>query len=216
MRGVYFGDYHTATDWGLILSAKDIQPPTPKIISVNIDGRDGVLDLSRALTGELKYNNRSASFTFLITEGTPSDREELLQEIINTIHGKILQIIEPDFPEYYLLGECSIKSVNNNKSYGSFTVSANCEPYKYYVDEVNRVISASSSSTDVILSNRGRKTLTPTITVDGSVNLVTNSTSVALSTGTYKLTTLTLPPGSTIVSVSGSGIVTFSYREAIL
>ncbi len=216
MRGVYFGDYHTVADWGLILSAKTINPPTPKIVNVKIDGRDGTLDLSRALTDDMKFNDREASFKFLVTEGSQSDRAYMIRTITNAIHGQRLNIIEPDFPELYLVGECSVSNVVNNKAYGSFDVKATCEPYRYSIDEINRVITASSDPVNAILTNNGRKTLTPTITVDGSVNLKFGSTSVALGTGTYKLPSLILKNGTTIVTVSGSGTVTFSYREAVL
>mgnify|MGYP003299650837 CR=1 FL=1 len=216
MRGVYFGDYHTVIDWGLILSAKTIDPPTPKIVSINIDGRDGTLDLSRALTGEMKYNNRSASFTFLVTEGSQSERSELIQTIINEIHGRRLQIIEPDYPEYYLIGECTVNSVTNNKAYGSFTVSVDCEPYYYRNNENVRTISLTNTPTEIVLTNSGRLIVTPTIQVNGSVDLVYGNTSVSLSGGTYKLTSLLLNPGATVIKVSGSGTVVFAYREAVL
>lgn len=216
MRGVYFGDYHTVADWGLILSAKTINPPTPKTITVNIDGRDGTLDLSRALTGDMKYNDREASFSFLVTEGTQSDREYMIQTIVNALHGQRLKIIEPDFPELYLIGECSVGNIVNDKAYGSFTVSAICEPYKYSVDEINRAITLSNTPTNIVLNNMGTKTLIPTITVTGSVTMAIGTTSVSLSAGTYKLTSLVLSRGANIVTVSGSGLITFSYREAVL
>lgn len=216
MRGVQFGDYHTADDWNLILNSKKINPPNPKYVKVTVDGRDGELNLSRALTDDIKYSNREANFTFLVTEGKESDRNELINEIVNLIHGKELQIIEPDDEDYYLLGECSISDIVNSKGYGSFKVKATCEPYRYSVTEINRVITASSTPVEVILSNTGRKTLTPTITVSGSVSLKFGSTSAVLDKGTYKLPSLLLKTGTTIVTVSGSGTVTFSYREAII
>ena len=216
MRGVQFGEYHTADDWDLILNSKKINPPTPKTVSVKIDGRDGELNLSRALTGEMKYGTRNADFTFLVTEGTQSERNDLINEIVNLIHGKELEIIEPDDEDHYLLGECSVSDITNTKGYGSFKVKATCEPYRYSVTEINRVITASSTPVDVILSNTGRKTLTPTITVSGSASLKFGSTNVALDKGTYKLPSLLLKTGTTIVTVSGSGTVTFSYREAII
>ena len=45
MREVVFGDNHTAEDWGLILNAKTISPPTPKVVKISVDGRDGDLNL---------------------------------------------------------------------------------------------------------------------------------------------------------------------------
>lgn len=216
MRGVYFGDYHTVDDWGLILSAKKIDPPTPKIVNIDVDGRDGTLDLSRALTGDIKFNDRVASFSFLVTEGTQSDRDYMIKTIVNAIHGKRLKIIEPDFLDLYLIGECSVSDIQNDKAYGSFTVTANCEPYRYFIDEINRIISATSTPTNIVLNNTGRRILVPTVTVTGSVNMIIGTTSVSLSAGTYKLTSLLLTPGSNIVTVSGSGTVTFTYREAVL
>jgi len=216
MRGVYFGDHHTVADWGLILSAKKIDPPTPKIVTVDVDGRDGSLDLSRALTGEMKFNDREASFSFLVTEGTQSDREYMIQTITNAIHGRRLNIIEPDFLDKYLIGECVVTNVMNNKAYASFDVVATCEPYRYSVNETIRAIPLTSTVSDIILVNRGRKNLIPSIKVEGNVNLTFGETKVALSAGTYKLTGLTLTPGETILSASGSGVITFTYREAVL
>lgn len=216
MRGVYFGDNHTVADWGLILTAKTIDPPSPKIINVSVDGRDGSLDLSRALTDDIKYNDREASFSFLVTEGTQSDRSYMINTIVNALHGQRLKIIEPDLPNFYLIGECSVSNVSNDKAFGSFDVKAVCEPYRYMVDEVERIVVATTTSVPVVLTNTGRRTLIPTITVNGSVNLAFNNTNVALETGTYKLTSLVLKSGTTVVNVSGSGTVVFKYREAVL
>lgn len=216
MRGVYFGDYHTVADWGLILSAKTINPPTPKIVNVEIDGRDGTLDLSRALTGEMKYSNREAFFSFLVTEGTQADRAYMIRSITNAIHGQRLKIIEPDFPDQYLIGECSVSESINNKAYGSFNVTANCEPYRYNTIETIRTVALTDTPTEIVLVNGGRKNLIPTIQVYGSTNLVYDDTSVSLSEGTYKLTSLVLKPGPNILKVSGTVAVIFTYREAML
>ena len=216
MRGVKFGDYHTADDWGLILNAKVINTPAPKYVKISVDGRDGDLNLSRTLTGDMKYNNREASFTFLVTDGSQEEREELINEIVNLIHGNELQIIEPDDPDHFLLGECSVNSIQNTKSYGSFIVSADCEPYRYAIEEIRRTITASATASNVVLTNSGRKTLIPTVTVTGTVNLTIGTTKVSLGAGTYKLTSLILKPGSNVVGVSGSGSITFTYREGVI
>jgi hypothetical protein len=216
MRGIKFGVYHTADDWGLILNAKTINPPAPKYVKISVDGRDGDLNLSRTLTGDMKYSNREASFTFLVTDGSQEERAELINEIVNLIHGNELQIIEPDDPDHYLLGECSVNSIQNNKAYGSFIVSADCEPYRYAIEEIKRTITASATESSVVLTNSGRKTLIPTVTVTGTVNLTIGTTKVSLGAGTYKLTSLILRPGSNVVGVSGSGAITFTYREWVI
>lgn len=216
MRGIQIGEYHTGEDWGLLLNSKSVNPPTPKVVTVTVDGRDGDLDLSEALTGEIRYNNREASFGFLLTEGTQIERENLIDEIINAVHGLRTNIILPDDPDHYLVGRCSVSEVKNDRAYGSLRIVANCEPYRYSLIEVTRTITATETPTDFALHNSGRKTVTPTLEVTGSVTLVYGTTSVGLETGTYKLPSLLLKRGATTLTISGSGKVVFTYREAVV
>lgn len=216
MRGIQIGEYHTADDWDLIMTSKTINPPQPKLVKVSVEGRDGDLDLSRALTSDIKYENREASFSFLATEGTQAERNELIRTITRAIHGKELKIIDPDNDDYYLFGECSVSDVSNNKAYGSFTVTANCEPYYQAINEVNRILAPSGNPYQVVLSNIGDKTLTPTLTVDDNINLEFGTSKVSLGKGTYKLASLRLPPGDTIITMTGAGFVYVKYREAVL
>lgn len=215
MRGVYFGEFHTAEDWDLILNAKSLTPPVPKTTYISVEGRDGDLDLSETLPGEIRYKNRDASFTFLLTEGSYSERETLLDQIASVVHGKRLNIIDPDKPDYYLNGRCTLKTRLNNKAYGSITIEAHCDPWFYAITETRRSFTI-SSETSIALTNNGGKTLTPEVVVTGSINLAFNNTSVSLSAGTYKLTGLKLKTGNTVITASGSGTVTFVYREGVL
>lgn len=216
MRGIYFNNTHTADDWGLILNSKAINPPEPKVVAVTVDGRDGDLDLSEALTGEVRYSNRNAEFAFLALEGSQADREELIGTIVNMLHGKKVNISTDDDPDRYLVGRCTVSEVSNNRSYASFKVSANCEPWRYSTTEVNRVIALTSTPVSLVLTNSGYKTVTPTLEVNGSVHIEFGSNSSDLSTGSYKLTGLLLAHGTTTIKVNGSGTLSVRYREAVL
>lgn len=216
LRGIKFGNYHTADEWELILNSKSLTPPTPKEIYVSVNGRDGDLDLSEALTGEVKYENRTASFTFLLTNGSHLDRERIIREILATIHGRKLQIITDDEEEYYLVGRCTVTNTTNNKAYGSVEIKCNCEPWRYSIFNVVRNITVTGETTDIVCVNKGVKTVTPEINVTGSVVIQFNSKSVALSDGTYKITDLLLKTGATKITIQGTGTVTLTYKEAIL
>lgn len=216
MRGIQIGEYHTVEDWDLILNEMTINPPTPKLVSVPVDGRDGDIDLSDALTGEVMYNNREASFMFLVTGGTQIERENKIDEIINAVHGLKTSIVLPDDPDHYLVGRCSVSEVKNDRAYGSFRITANCDPYRYSLIETTRTVNATATATDFVLYNAGRKTVTPTLVVTGSVTLVYGTTSIGLENGTYKLPSLALRKGATPVKISGSGSVIITYREAVL
>lgn len=216
MRGVYFDDKHTGDDWNLILNSKSIDPPAPKYVKISVDGRNGDLNLSRALTGDISYANREVNYTFIATEGTQEEREALISQIVNYCHGQERKIIDPDYPDYYFIGEITVSNIRNDRAYGTFTISGDCEPFKYSVEEINRLISLTSTESVINLTNGGTKTLIPTVTVDGNANIKIGNDSVSLGSGTYKLTALRLPSGSTPITVSGSGTLTLTYREAIL
>lgn len=216
MRGIQFNNNHSADDWGLILSARSSNPPTPKYVKISVDGRDGDLNLSRVLTGDIRYNNRPVSYSFIATEGTQAEREELISNIINELHGQEIKIIEPDDPDHYLIGDVEVVNVVNYKAYSTFDVNATCEPYRYSINDVNRIINLTSTESNVVITNAGTKTLIPTVIVDGSVNITIGSSSIALSSGTYKLTDLVLKKGSTVITVKGSGTLTISYKEGII
>lgn len=216
MRGVSFGSYHTAEDWDLILNEKSLTPPEPKTTYISIEGRDGDLDISEALSGEIKYNNRTASFKFLLTEGSYSDREAAISEILRIVHGKRLKITLDDNPEYYLSGRCTVTERINDRAYGVIAIECNCDPWFYNQTETSRSITATSTVQTVVLANNGGKTVTPEVTVTGSVTIGFGSSSVTLSAGTYKLTDLLLKTGNTSVTVKGSGTVVFKYREGVL
>lgn len=217
-RGIQFGNFHTADDWNLILHSKTLTPPKPKTNYVSIPGRDGDLDLSEALTGEIHYENRIAAFKFIATDGTYADREDLLTEIVAQLHGKRVQIIDPDYPGYYFSGRCTVTERTNINAYGTITVEANCDPYKYAIDETTRHVALipSNGTVSVVLTNTGVRTVTPTLTVTGSVTLTFGTTSTTLSAGTYVLPALQFPAGTTTIQVSGNGTIAFTYREAIL
>ena len=55
MTGVKFDNIHSVNDLGLSLSTVEITPPEPKTYIIEIAGADGSLDLTEALTGDVKY-----------------------------------------------------------------------------------------------------------------------------------------------------------------
>lgn len=218
LRGVQFGEYHTADDWDLIMNQKTVSPPVPKTTYVSVPGRDGDLDLTTALSGLVNYQNRKAEYIFLLTNGSQLDREELIAEIIGVLNGQSLEIIDTeDYPDYYMVGRLTVTEVTNNKAYGAVKIEANCDPWRYATDPTvkSQTVATSDGTVNVSLTNGGYRTVTPTITVTGSITLTYGATSQSMSAGTYTFPGFMLSPGSTTVTVSGNGTITFTYQEAI-
>lgn len=216
-RYFLIGKFNTFYDWNLILTSKSITPPEPKTYYVDIDGADGSLDLSEALSGATVYKDRNITATFWTDKGTRSDRVRLLQEIRSAVHGKKLSIIEPDDPSHYFTGRVKITGESNNLAYAEISIEAICEPYRYSNDISTRYCNITEATpTDVVIHNLGTKTLSPTVIVKGNVTLTYNGGSITLTDGSYKVADLNLYQGTNVIQVSGAGEVTFEYKEAFI
>jgi phage-related protein len=216
MRYFIFGNYNTWYDWRLTLTAKEMPPPEPKTNYIQLEGRHGSLDLSEALTGGVVYNDRTVSARFWTSEGTAAERVQVLREIITALHGKKVQIIEPDDPDHYFLGRVTVKPEAHDQVHDELTLTAICEPWRYAMEETRRRVDLGEKPVSVILENHGDKTIIPEIEVKGSVVLDFFGAIVELSDGSYKIPEIRLPHGAAYVTLTGSGSVTFIYREANL
>lgn len=208
--------FNTWYDWGLIVTEKEISSPEPKTNYVDIDGMSGSLDLTESLTGEVAYNDRTLKASFWTDNGKREDREILMRKIITSLHGKKIKIIEPDDPEHYYLGRVKIKSQTNILPYLEFSIEAQCEPWRYVINEAERLVEVDNNAVTTVIHNNGVKTLRPTVTVTGSVTISFNGVEISLNAGTYRVSTLKFKQGVNNVTISGSGSVKFTYREADL
>lgn len=214
-RYFLFNNWNTWHDWRCTVTAKDVTPAEPKANYVEIDGAHGVLDLTEALTGEPVYGTRLVSASFMCSEGTHRERENLLRRIKTEIHGRRVPIVEPDDLEHYFLGRVIVKDVANNLAYMSFNVEATCDPWRYAMDETTRRVDV-NGSVSAVLNNDGDATVCPTVVVDGTVDIIYGDRIVRKTNGTYKISDLRLVHGANVLTINGRGSVTFLYREAVL
>ncbi len=215
MRFFILDKYNTWYDWRLTLTAQDVTPAEPKTNYIELDGANGSLDLTEALTGEVAYSDRTVTASFWTSEGTFQERLRVLQNIVNALHGKKVPIIPPDDPEHYFMGRVRVKSQAWDQVHAELTIEAICEPWRYAIHETERRVEVSGDA-DVVIHNNGMKTLCPVINVTGTMGITYNGVTSQLTTGSYKITDLRLTQGVNVVGVSGGGSVSFVYREATL
>lgn len=213
-RFIIFDTFNTWYDWRCTLESKAVSEPAPKTNYVDIGGTHGTLDLTEALTGEVSYGDRTISATLLCSEGTRQDRERLLRQITQALHGKKVKIIEPDDPDHYFLGRVAISEVVKHAAYMQIVLEAVCEPWRYALEETHRTVVLSGGDVSVVIRNNGAKTLSPTLAVTGTVDVTYNDASVELTEGIYSVADIKLRQGANVVTVAGNGSITFSYREA--
>lgn len=218
-RYFILGDFNTWYDWRLILTAKDVTPPEPKTNYVDIEGMDGSLDLSEALTGEITYQDRVVSASFWTNEGTFKERADLLRKIVASLHGKKIRIIEPDDPDHYFYGRVKIKSQKNILPYAEFSIECTCEPWRYSLEDTVRRIDSNYGETlmcEVLVHNNGVKTVCPDITVKGVAMLKYGDLEASLDDGSHKISDIKFRHGVTKMFLAVNGSISFTYKEADL
>lgn len=129
MKGVKFGNLHSFNDFGLILSSKEIGSPEPKIIQIDVEGGDGVLDFTE-FAGETKFKNRTLTFHFSKPQ-VLSNFMQLFSTVHNALHGKKMQIILDEDPGFFYVGRITVNEFKADANIGLITIECDCEPWKY-------------------------------------------------------------------------------------
>ena len=213
MKGVKFGNYHSYYEWGLILSEKEIGSPKPKTIYVEVEGSDSVLDYTEYF-GDVKYENRTLSFKFAKANVIPDGFLALFSVVQDALQGKKMQIILDDDPSHYYLGRVSINEWKSNKNIGEIVIECDCEPYKYKVAET--VVTKAVTGSSTITLNNSRKKVVPKITTSSEMTISFNGYTGTFSAGTFTIPELELVEGANTVTVTGTGNISFVYREGRL
>lgn len=215
-RSVTLGTYDTAlNDW--TLARLELSSPPFQTNLVQIPGRDGPLDLSAALTGGApRYNSRTLKLTLENSEGTRLEREHWIREMIFELDGYRKPIWLPDDPGHYLEGRIHVVRDYNDLAHASVTVTATCDPWLYNNEETVHTLAATAQAQKALFVNYGRRTVVPVLYVTGFVSLEYMTNAWTMSEGSYQLPDFVLTPGSHELTYSGDGVVTITYREAVL
>lgn len=201
---------HTGNDLDLVQEEKDLGKPRVQSYTVEVPGRHGLLNLTKGLTGEVVYSNRTLRFQYF-GSGKRSDLLEL-DAAFSQYHGETVQIIDDDYPEDYFEGEVEV-STKIHGNYITIQLTVNAQPFRFARTET-KVTRAVSSDFNIVyqIDNPG-VSVVPTVTVTGEVKVTMNNVSYTLSAGTYISEELTLRRGLNAFTLSGDGTISFSYRR---
>lgn len=221
-RTIKLGDYDTAAHGLWTLTAWSFPTPEQDTNLVNVPGRAaGPLDLSTVLTdGEPSYGPRPLDVTLESSEGDRLAREARISEMVNKLNGRRVDFVLPDHPQHYGTGRLHVEKLYNDMAHASVRVTGTCEPWLYAKDEAVVLLTATEEAQDVSLRNSGAMPVVPLVQItaeDGAtVYLAFGAYSWALSAGDYLLPDLLLTPGDHVITCSGAGTATITYREAVL
>lgn len=220
-------EINTYDTYGLILSSQEIGLPSVKTKYIDIDGRDGSLDMTEAFD-EVLYGDRTLTFTFNIVSDIYA-WDELRTRIAEDLHGKRCQItvysdtsnvFKPtiiDFTFFYY-GRCMIDKYQSSKGLGTIVIKCICEPFKY----------SWPMNYDFTLGTTESTTVTETFEVTGKptqikcnagsatsyvIFKIDDEAEFALSRGSEGYYPTLIGPGEHTVQVTGQGSAYISFQE---
>lgn len=202
---------HTGDDLDLVQEVKKIEKPEIQSHTVKVPGRDGLLNLTKGLTGKVNYYNRKLTFEYFGT----GDHARLLEldSIVSRYHGQTIRIIDDDYPNHYYEGEVEVSS-EFHSNYIIIKLVVDAQPFRLKINPT--IISQNINSTaDITLENESIEAI-PTITVTEETAIVYGDVIVMYSAGTYHDERLTLKHGSNTYTVSGNGAITIEYQEGAI
>lgn len=208
--GAAINGEHTLRDWGAAITNSDvISVPEPNLTILDIPGRNGRLDLSEALTGDVSYTDRTIKLELAAKVSIESWYQKCLH-IFNKFHGRAVTVVFDDDPTHFYKGRAVVSDPQRVRSGGTFTVTVDTEPFRYEAEETVVTVTGGSGT----LSN-ARMPVCPKITVSEDCELVVGTVTYTVLTGTHTIPAFILNEGETSFTTTAEAI-TFTYRQGVL
>lgn len=226
--GVTIGEKHTYRDWGLVCTRIEIADPERKTYLVSVPGRDGDLDLSEALTGEVNYGNREIKMEFIRREKEFARWHVKYSDILDYCHGQQRRIILDSDRGYFYDGRMKAETDKDFKGAEHFTIMVEAEPYKLerysgiekwvwsdfcFEDGIIRnYLDLQVNGTMVLMIPGRRKKVVPVFECSEALELEYAGQTYNLPVGRSKILDLQLGEGEHVLTFTGSGTVSVDYR----
>lgn len=217
--GVTIAGKHSLKDLGMYLTEADIGFPEVRTNYVDVPGRDGQLDLSTSLDGEIHYQNRTISLTFVSTTNLSGlSWPEFLSRLASLLHGQKVTLAFDGDSGWYYIGRGAISGYAMESSRWTVQLEFTCDPWRYK-DALTEVTAPLTTSDTALTLSCDRRPVVPTITVSGETVLTWDTSSYTISAGSRRIPGIRLTQGVhtlTARTTAGTGTITVSYQEGSL
>lgn len=229
LRGVTFNGKHN-NDLNIVMHSKSIQSPPKKKIKETVPFMNGSYDFSTVgSNGEITYSEREISIVF----GLPAETKEQLQVLYSKVMEWLVDVgkqklVFDVMKDYYFMAEVEdTTTFEETMEFGKLEVKFIAEPFKSSVDLIGSNIwdtfnfeedYLQDSGYDIVgskvitLYNPGR-TIRPIINCSTPMTLIQNGKSYSLVAGDNKLYGFYLIPLANVLTINGTGRITFTFRK---
>ena len=213
--GAWINEEHTLRDFGAAITNSDvISMPQPNTTLLDVPGRNGRLDLSEVLTGDISYGNRELKLV-LAAETNIERWQATCRNIFNKYHGRSVTVTFDDDPGHYYVGRAAVSDPHRQRNAGQLTITVDAEPFRYEKDITIITLSGSTAAFDGILPN-ARMPVAPEVEVTTPCTLMHGEDIFTLKSGRQPVPGFVLHEGDNRVSITGTRSATFYYRKGCL
>lgn len=203
---------------GLGWLRESVNFPTPQsqTNTIVVPGRNSPIRYTEAL-GRVSYQPRNFEIVLSML-GTRAEFNEKVSAVVNRFAGHLVKVVCSEEPGLYAIGTLEMSlAYDPLTGKGQLTIScSDGDSYRYHVEETVVTFTGGGS---VYLDN-DYMPVVPVITVTEETALSwqigTDTFRKTVSSGTWEFPEMELQAGRNTISVTGSGTVTFRYREGCL
>lgn len=210
--GVRFGEMHSWIDYRLRPVAFHTPEPEMRREEITVPGRHGKVDLSRALTGYMIYENRELEYIFDFRAETIEKYSAKIDQIRSDLHGEELEIIEDADQEYYYLGTVRVVSEYNAEEIDhEVSILVDAYPFKRK-RSATKLTHTVSGEKKIVCRNEKMETV-PRFVADSGFRIEFGNNSYSIVAGTSIIPDLIFSQGANTLKLFGTGTLTIQYQE---
>ena len=128
MWGLTINDKHTFDDFGLCCLSCTLDPPEPRLYTIDIPGADGVLDATAA-RGRVTYKNRTLTAEFDCVYESRTSYDAACAALNTAHHGRLVELLTDSDPRHVLTGRAAWEHTVDGLA-ATHTLTVDCQPYR--------------------------------------------------------------------------------------
>lgn len=178
---------------------------------IDIEGADGQIDVTNALTDDVHYKNRHIRVHVQSVSMYSTDRLPDRFALDQIFSGKYMKMFVEDFDaDWYMEGRFSLES-SFSVPIRKYTIIGDCKPYRYNVDESEETFTV-TDTLECAIDYADSMPVCPTINVSSDMELTLNGAVYSLKQGDNIVPDMILRNGTNTFSLTGTGTSKFTWR----
>ena len=223
--GVTINGKHSFRDFGLVMTEKEIGAPEAQTKYVEVPGRNGAIDMTEVLTGNVRYKDRQIKCKFY-TDRKAKDWSAFISEIQNAFQGQFCKLIFDDDAAFYWIGRVSVElEISGRLAYIDLT--ATVDPYKYNItsslddwlwdpfdfdqDVINQTADIPVDGEKDVYVVCSAKWTNPIIISDSAMTVTFEGQTFDVAVGSQVLYDAIFKPGENVMTFRGTGTISINY-----